>query len=35
VKEEYPNGGYEVSAALCGPEVDDMLTTGMQRILSA
>jgi hypothetical protein len=33
VKEEYPNGGYEVSVAFCEPEIDDVLTEGMQRIL--
>ncbi len=33
VKEEYPNGGYEVSVAFCEPEVDDILTEGMTRIL--
>jgi hypothetical protein len=34
VKEEYPNGGYEVSVAFCGPEMDSLLTTGMDRILA-
>jgi hypothetical protein len=34
VKEEYPNGGYEVSVAFCEPEVDDILTEGMKRILA-
>jgi len=33
VKEEYPNGGYEVSVAFCEPEIDDVLTEGMKRIL--
>ena len=33
VKEEYPNGGYEVSVAFCEPEIDDVLTEGMRRIL--
>lgn len=33
VKEEYPNGGYEVSVAFCEPEVDDILTAGMTQIL--
>jgi hypothetical protein len=33
VKEEYPNGGYEVSVAFCEPEIDDLITAGMQRIL--
>jgi hypothetical protein len=35
VKEEYPHGGYEVSAALCGPEADELLTEGIRRVLSA
>jgi hypothetical protein len=34
VKEEYPNGGYEVSVAFCEPEVDDLLTTAMQGLLA-
>ena len=34
VKEEYPNGGYEVSVAFCAPEIDSLLTTGMERILA-
>ncbi|MDB5343151.1 MAG: hypothetical protein JWP89_1528 [Schlesneria sp.] len=33
VKEEYPNGGYEISVAFCEPEVDDVLTAGMTQIL--
>ena len=33
VKEEYPNGGYEVSVAFCEPDVDDVVTEGMKRIL--
>jgi hypothetical protein len=33
VKEEYPNGGYEVSVAFCEPEVDDLLTVAMQGLL--
>jgi len=33
VKEEYPSGGYEVSAALCDPEVDSLLSKGMQKLL--
>ncbi len=33
VKEEYPHGGYEVSVAFCEPEIDDVLTEGMKRIL--
>ena len=32
-KEEYPNGGYEVSVANCDPEVDDILTAGMKKLL--
>ena len=35
VKEEYPNEGYEVSVAFCDPGIDDLLTAGMKRILSA
>ncbi len=33
VKEEYPHGGYEVSVAFCEPDIDDVMTAGMQRIL--
>ena len=33
VKEEYPNGGYEVSVAFCEPDIDDAMTEGMRRIL--
>lgn len=33
VKEEYPNGGYEVSVAFCEPDIDDVMTEGMKRIL--
>ena len=33
VKEEYPNGGYEVSVAFCEPEVDDIITEGIKRVL--
>ena len=33
IKDEYPNGGYEVSVAFCEPEIDDVLTDGMKRIL--
>lgn len=33
-KEEYPNGGYEVSVAFCEPEVDDILTAGIKQVLS-
>lgn len=34
VKEEYPNGGYEVSVAFCDPEVDPVLTEGMRSLLA-
>ena len=34
VKDEYPNGGYEVNVAFCEPGIDDVLTEGMKRILS-
>jgi hypothetical protein len=33
-KEEYPNGGYEVSVAFCAPDVDALITRGMQTLLS-
>jgi len=33
VKEEYPNGGYEVSVAFCDPEVDPILTEGIKTLL--
>lgn len=33
VKEEYPNGGYEVSVAFCDPEIDDLMATAMRQIL--
>lgn len=33
VKEEYPNGGYEVSVAFCDPQIDDILTAGMRKLL--
>ncbi len=33
VREEYPNGGYEVSVAFCDPEIDSLLTKGMQALL--
>jgi hypothetical protein len=32
-KEEYPNGGYEVGVAFCAPDVDDLLTRGMEQLL--
>ena len=34
VKEEYPNGGYEVSVAFCDPVIDEILTAGMRQILA-
>ena len=34
VKEEYPNGGYEVGVAFCEPDVDDLLTAGMRELLA-
>jgi hypothetical protein len=33
VKEEYANGGYEVSVAFCDSEVDEILTAGMKTLL--
>ena len=33
-KEEYPLGGYEPSVAFCDPQIDDLLTQGMQKLLS-
>jgi hypothetical protein len=33
VKEEYPNGGYEVGVAFCEPSVDDLITAGMQKLM--
>ena len=35
VKEEYPREGYEVSVAFCAPAIDDLLTAGIRRVLSA
>lgn len=32
VKEEYPNGGYEVSVAFSDPGIDDQLTDAMRRL---
>jgi hypothetical protein len=32
-REEYANGGYEVSVAFCDPEVDGILTRGMGSLL--
>ena len=34
VKEEYANEGYEVSVAFCEPDIDDLMTEGMKRILT-
>jgi hypothetical protein len=33
VKEGYPHGGSEVSVAFCEPEIDDVMTEGMRRVL--
>lgn len=33
VREEYPNGGYEVSVAFCDPAVDDQFTACMRQML--
>jgi hypothetical protein len=33
VKEEYPNGGYEVSVAFCSDDIDSQLTKGIKSIL--
>lgn len=33
-REAYPQGGYEVSMAWCGPEVDDHLTRGIRALLA-
>ncbi len=33
-KEEYPTGGYECSVAFCSPEIDDLLSEGMDTLLS-
>lgn len=35
IKDEYPNGGYEVSVAFCEPAIDDLLTQGMENLLQA
>jgi hypothetical protein len=35
VKEEYQNGGYEVSVANCSDAVDDVLRRGMRELLGA
>lgn len=31
--EEYANGGYEVSEAFCDPQVDEMMTEGIRKLL--
>ena len=33
-KEEYPNGGYEVSVAFADPAVDDLLTKGIRHLVA-
>src|SRR5262249_44144095 len=33
-RQEYPHGGYEVSVAFCDPDVDGVLTRGMQALLA-
>jgi hypothetical protein len=33
-KEEYPNGGYEVSVAFSDPAIDDQFAEAMRRLLS-
>ncbi len=33
IKEEYPNGGYEVSVAFCDPQVDPVLSEAMSELL--
>ncbi|MCP4192593.1 MAG: hypothetical protein GY768_18415 [Planctomycetaceae bacterium] len=32
-KESYPQGGYAVSVAMCGPEMDSILSNGIQTLL--
>jgi hypothetical protein len=34
IKDEYPNGGYEVSVANCSDEVDGILMRGMRELLA-
>jgi len=31
--ESYPQGGYEVSVAWCGPGIDDVMTEGVRKVL--
>jgi hypothetical protein len=33
IGEEYPSGGYEVDRAFCDPEVDEMVTGAIRRLL--
>ncbi len=33
-KAEYPAGGYEVSVAFCGADLDDLITAAMRRLLT-
>lgn len=35
VREEWPSGGYEVSSALCEPDMDDLMTAAMRELLAA
>ncbi len=32
-KEAFPQGGYEVSVAWCAPEIDDVLSRGIEKVL--
>ena len=34
VKEEYPNGGYELSVTFCSAEIDRMLMDGIGYLLA-
>jgi hypothetical protein len=34
VKEAYPQGGYEVSVANCSDAVDDILSSGIRKLLT-
>ncbi len=34
IAEEYPNGGYEVSVAFCDPEIDAVLSKGIEGLLT-
>lgn len=33
-KEAYPQGGYEVTVAWCGPGIDEVLTEGIKKVLT-